>query len=289
VGLTRVTTGAGRTRQPLGVYGFALHGIEPPPHLLVPVDESAPPLGVFRVPDGQLPPSATELRGPLLGGGEVGMDVAHGNAYYAMPRWVPDDEMLHPWLAPAAFWRAHHVGRLVIHGGLVAAGGRAVAVVGEREAGKSSLTASIAFCGRELDVLTDDVIVVDGDRVFAGPRCIDLRPSALGFFGERLPMRPARDNTRYRVELPPCPPDATLTGIVVLRWSDAFEMRPVAPPMRLPTLLQHLAVVDTGRPTAHRLLDLAALPMWLFERPKDARLLDRSVDEVARILDKSAA
>ena len=269
----------------LGVYGFAVQGIAPRAQLMVPVDPSAPTLGVHRVADNSCFRGLSNyVRSGLVGGGEVGMNLESGDAYYVLPRDIPDDEMLHPWLAPAVIWRAHLVGRFVIHGGLVAIGTRAVAVVGQREAGKSSLTAWAATSGA-FSVLADDSIVVEGRRVFAGPRCIDLRPSALSLFEKRVPMTPARDRTRYRVDLPPCSSVAELIGIVVLSWGPELAFRRVEPTARLPLLLEHLAVIETDRPTTDRLLDLAAIPTWILERPRDFGMLDQTLDCLAKIFD----
>ena len=60
----------------------------------------------------------------------------------------------------------------------LAVGGRALGVVGTREAGKSSTLAWLAVAGTE--VLCDDLLVIDGQSTFKGPRTIDsarMRPN----------------------------------------------------------------------------------------------------------------
>ena len=57
-------------------------------------------------------------------------------------------------------------------------GSLAWAVVGGREAGKSSLLAALA--ARDLPVLADDLVISDSHQAFCGPRTIDLRQLAPG-------------------------------------------------------------------------------------------------------------
>ena len=93
-----------------------------------------------------------------------------------MPAPLSADELVHPFLAPAAALFAHWHGREGLHGGALALGGTAWGVIGDRLGGKSSLLAALAVSGT--DVVCDDVLVLDGREVYPGPRTVDLREDA---------------------------------------------------------------------------------------------------------------
>ncbi len=76
----------------------------------------------------------------LLDGGWISLTRA-GRADFTLPYAVSAEELLHPWLVPAAATFNGWFGRQVLHGGVLAREGRALAVLGEKEAGKSSLFA----------------------------------------------------------------------------------------------------------------------------------------------------
>lgn len=187
-----------------------------------------------------------------------------GRAHFVLPSAVPAEEVLHPWLVPAAatFNRWHR--RHVLHGGAVARDGRAVAVLGNKEDGKSSLLAWLATAG-DVEILTDDLIVIREGVVFPGPRCIDLRPESalpLGRAGSRL----VRGASRLRMNLPPCESEAVLTALVVLAWGSEPEvrLRELSPTEGIASLLPHAISSAEG----DRLLELVGLPVWLLERPR---------------------
>ena len=154
---------------------------------------------------------------------------------------MSDQALVHPYLAPAAAVIARWLGREPFHAGAFALDGGAWGVLGEREAGKSSLLAWLSLQGRS--VVCDDMLVVAGDTVFAGPRSVDLRRETavrLGA-GEELGMIGARE--RWRVGLPPIEPEVPLAGWVFLEWGDEVSGHAgragraagaVAPPPRRP-------------------------------------------------------
>jgi hypothetical protein len=185
-------------------------------------------------------------------------------------------ELLHPWLAPAAVRRSMALGRLALHGGLLLVDGMALAVVGEREAGKSTLMSHAAAAG--VDVLSDDIIVVEDGVAFSGPRCVDLRPSAADRFGrERLEL--ARGGSRFRLMLPPAPWSAPLAGVVILEWGPRVAVEAVRPGQRLPLLQPHLACGPS--PEARRaVLGFAGTPVWRLTRPRDFSLLPDALGAV---------
>ena len=186
-----------------GAYGIRLRGLEAAEALLVPVDGDAPEYTVSsevagpRVFEERVGDDDARLR--LRSGGEIAIDRLAGRLRFAVPHAVRPDELVHPYLAPAAAVIARWLGRESVHAGAVAVGGRALGVVGVREAGKSSTLAQLALSG--ITVLCDDLLVLDGRTVLAGPRSVDLREDAaqrLGS-GEAIGVTGARERWRQRL------------------------------------------------------------------------------------------
>lgn len=192
-----------------------------------------------------------------------------------MPHPVRPDELVHPYLAPAAAVIARWMGRESMHAGAFAEDGRALAVVGTREAGKSSTMAWLAQAG--VDVLCDDMLIVDDGRPLTGPRSIDLREDAarrLGT-GEAIGVTGARE--RWRLRLAPAAPGAVLGGWVFLAWGERVEARRLGGPERLARLAEQRALrLPPARPDA--LLELTSLPAWELSRPRDWGSLPEAAD-----------
>ena len=163
------------------------------------------------------------------------------NAHPDEPRFTvhrcPRTCIAHPYLGPVAVGFNRWAGREVFHAGAFVAAGRAFMVLGPRTAGKSTLMAAIAATGAP--ILADDLVVTDGEVVFAGPRSVDLREPIPGdALAAPLPeLRSARDGTRWRVPLPAIASRYPLGGWFCLRWSD----RTAADPVPMPSLLGRLA------------------------------------------------
>jgi hypothetical protein len=187
---------------------------------------------------------------------------------------LAEDQLVHPWLAAGAAMFARWNHRDAFHGGGVVVGGRAWAVLATQDGGKSTLLAALARRG--LDVVSDDLLVIESGHVYAGPRCVDLRPGsveALGFDG--LPS--ARGSTRYRLPLGPIPGRLPLAGIVQLAWADEVEVVRVPLAERIARLRIHNS--HTIAPASETgLLDLAALTTLELRRPRNLDTLGPSVD-----------
>jgi hypothetical protein len=254
-------------------------GLDFDPAWTVPAPADAPELVVRLQPVDAPDATDVEQTVELLDGARLTLNADASRATFHVTPTPSPVELLHPWLAPAAVRRSLALGRLALHGGLLLAGGSALAVVGSREAGKSTLMSHAAAAG--VPVLSDDIIVVDGGRVFSGPRCVDLRPGAAERFGHEH-LEPARGGTRYRLMLPPAPWSAPLAGVVVLEWGDAGDditLEPVRAAERLAVLAPHLACAE--RPAARRLLlGMADTPLWRLRRPRDFRLLSHTLEAV---------
>ena len=87
----------------------------------------------------------------------------------------------------------HRRGRLVLHGSAVDVGGRAVVLLGQKGAGKSTTAAALVARGHAL--LTDDLVVVDDAPdgqpcCFPGPLQVKLWPESAEALGLSSEMRP---------------------------------------------------------------------------------------------------
>ena len=217
-----------------------------------------PPPGPEHVDDER-----AELR--LRSGGRVLIERRRGRVRFQVPHPLRPDELVHPYLAPAAAVIGRWMGRESVHAGAFAVEGRALAVVGTRGAGKSSTLAWLALGGHQ--VLCDDLLVVDGRATFPGPRSIDLREDAAARLGagEAVGVTGARE--RWRVRLAPAGDRPVLGGFVFLSWGDSVQVRALRATERLERIVPERALrLEPARPDA--LLDLASLPAWEISRPR---------------------
>jgi hypothetical protein len=191
---------------------------------------------------------------------------------------LSQDELVHPYLGAAACIFNRWAGREVYHAGAFISGGLAWAVVGAREAGKSSLLAALA--SRRIPVLADDLVVTDGHQVFCGPRAIDLRrPPALA----TGPVALARGASRWRLALPPLPGAVPLGGWIYLHWRDEVAMAPVPAATSLARLAARRIWPALPSDPA-TLLALSVRPGWDLERPPDWARMDEAVDRMLQTL-----
>jgi hypothetical protein len=178
-------------------------------------------------------------------------------------------------LGTAAWLASLARGDLGIHGGAVAADGGAWGVLAGREGGKSSLLAVLA--GRGCEIVADDMLIVaeaeTQPRVFAGPRCIDLRPDA----GARLGVaHSVRRGEKRRMALPPAAAEHRLLGFVHLGWDDArVAVRTLPVTEALGRLDAHAAGT---RAHIAAMLELAGLPHVALARPRDWEQADAAAD-----------
>lgn len=234
---------------------------------------------------GDPPPAAERLTGEraelnLKTGGRLTVDRRQATARYQVPRALSKEELVHPFLAPAAAVVAHWLGRLAFHAGAFVSDGGVWALVGAREAGKSSTLAWLASIDHQ--VVADDVLVLEDGSAFAGPRSIDLREDtadrlqagrALGVIGARH---------RWRVTLPQIPPALPFRGWVFLDWGGGIDARRLSGSECLTRLVQNLTLhVSSTNPAA--LLELAGLPAWELRRPAEWSLMSESVERLLQL------
>ena len=218
-------------------------------------------------------------------GGRLDVDRASRSAVFTLPEPPSGPGIVHPYLAPVAAIAAHWAGRTSFHAGAFVAGGRAWVAIGDRGAGKSSLMAALAALGTI--VLVDDLLVVDGGRALAGPRCVDLRDDAAAALEQGVTIGTIGGRERWRVELGDAAPTVPLGGFVELGWGDVTEVAAVPVAARLPLLLRSFAL-RAGPPDPDRILDLAALPMLRFARPRRWDALEPSARALARAVEETA-
>ncbi len=189
------------------------------------------------------------------------------------PARIEHGELIHPMIARLAVRVGMERGLDALHAGAIVGESGAWAIAGAKEAGKSTLLAACAEAG--IDVLTDDTLVMAGDRCLAGPRCIDLREPAARHLGATHAVRP--QTPRRRVTLAPTAAEQPLAGVVHLAWGDELALEPIeaSEAVRRLLALQH----ETTFPReALRILELAALPNLELRRPRDLEGLPDAVE-----------
>lgn len=215
--------------------------------------------------------------------GRIEIDRVNRRTTFFRPEPMSPEGLVHPYLASTAAIASHWLGRTPFHAGAFVLDGRAWGVLGTREMGKSSLLLGLHMRG--VPVVTDDVVVVDGPRVYSGPRCLDLREPAAEHFRTGQPLGKVGRRERWRVDLPEIASDFPLAGWVLLGWSDHVAIEPIEGSRRLAPLASNRALVAPG--TAPRaLLDMATLPVVLFGRPKGWGSLAMGLELLLRALAK---
>jgi hypothetical protein len=214
-------------------------------------------------------------------GGWIHLDRAMQRTRFYLPGPLGAAALVHPLLTSTAAIAAHWFGRTPFHAGAFALDGRIWGVLGDREMGKSSLLMGLHACG--VAVVSDDLVVVERGRVFAGPRCLDLREGAAKQFGAGRPLGRVGGRDRWRVDLPPVADELPLAGWVALGWSDEVAIQPVGAAERLAMLAMNRAVTARGE-LPRGLLDAVALPVVLFSRPRDWAELDGGLHRLLAFL-----
>lgn len=177
-----------------------------------------------------------------------------------------------------------------LHGALLAHNGRAIAVVGEKEAGKSTLAVTLWQAG--LGLLSDDGLFFepDGVRVRPVPRRVRLRAGSQALFAkplwrqlQGLPSSFQDDEGGLLFCPHPEPPESLpLTAIIILSAAPG-NLQPLSEADALLDVVRHTHRhhIDGVRATLHRLAPLMnRIPCYRLGR---GRLSD-SVAQIERIL-----
>jgi hypothetical protein len=267
-----------------GAYGLAVNGLPSPDRLLrlwpadwldwrVSWQASTPPAEPDRFADG-----VTSLS---LGGGwgRVRIERAGRRTLVTSPTKPSSEAFVHPVLSVSALMAARWDGAEPFHGGVFVHRGQAWVALGAREAGKSTTLGAMHRLG--IDVASDDLAVVkpgrEGHRVMTGPRCLDLREGAartlamgefIGFVGNR---------DRWRVDLPMLAPEHPLGGFLLLEWGRRMSLQLMPAAERLALLAGAYAAVGLTSTDPIRTLDLAALPVLRWTRPRNLADMEHGV------------
>ena len=256
----------------LGAYGLKVVGLAGAEEWMQALPHRSPLLRVETARDAarnfersSLDGTAADFR--LVGGGRLRMRRGDERAVFSFPELPPDEDLLHPYLAPAAALAHLWSGREALHGGAFATSAGAVALFAEKEGGKSTTLAWLAAKHR-LPVISDDLVVLRSGVVLSGPRCLDLRRTRALNGVDLDTARVVRSSERLRLSLSPTPSETPLIGSVVLRWGLRTRLDEPAAAGRLRELLPHRMFGDRlgGDPPA--LLQVAALPMLIVTRPR---------------------
>lgn len=190
------------------------------------------------------------------------------------------EALVHPFLGLPAVIASRWLGRIPLHAAAFVHDGRAYALLGPREAGKSTTLAALVRLGCR--ALTDDVLVVAETDAFAGPRSVDVREDAVAYVGGR-PLGVVGNRPRWRLRPPAGPPVAPLAGLVVLEWGSEQGLATLDSKTRLRTLVGALALPpDHG--SAAGLLPLLALPAWRYRRRPCLPAIERGARLILDVL-----
>jgi hypothetical protein len=231
--------------------------------------------------------SADQARLNIRPDGMVHIDRLSATSVVLVDSAPPEAAYVHPLLGTTAIMAAEWAGRISFHGGCVLdRAGRAWALIGDREAGKSTTLAWFHMHGRT--VFADDVVITDGIQVVVGPRCIDLREASSRRFGLGQDIGVVGTRPRWRVDLPQTVSTAPLGGFVVLGWASESTIEPVPLADRARMLGNHRGLL-VGQQHVMPWLEALAAPMWLLRRPQDWAALDAHMEKLVDTLDESPA
>jgi hypothetical protein len=214
--------------------------------------------------------------------GHATVDRESGVARFRGVNGLTSDAIVHPRLGMLAAIYAHWLrGRMAFHAGAFITGGRAWAVVGERQDGKSTLIAALALDG--FPVIGDDTLVLDGDRCLPGVRCVDLRPDAAAALGVGTEVVTVRGGDRDRLLLDGEPHAAPLAGWLFLKWADEPAVRALDTRERIARIASCQGWHRRGVTEPRRLLDLAGLPGWELARPREWTHMPWLLDQIREL------
>jgi hypothetical protein len=269
-----------------GAYGFRIDGldarpslVEAPPHwppLQLAIEQQTPAPALDRIG-----PDSADIR--LAGGGWVQIRREPVRAVYRVPGTLQPAALVHPYLAPVALVAARWLGRESFHAGAFATADGAYALLGDKEAGKSTTLAWLLAHGHE--IVCDDALILDGPNALAGPRSIDLRAESARRLGVGDPLGTVGVRERWRIQLDPIPAELPLKGWVTLEWAGEIGVEPIRGTAKLGALTPHRGVfIEPPRPEL--LVDYAALPHWRLRRPRNWEAIGASVERLLEALSR---
>ena len=271
----------------LGAYGFRLEFAwqHEPPSDLVAVGPGAPSITVTRrdrPPERdayEVSPDRVVVASPTNSGFVAQRDPATLALELSQPFGL--ELLIHPILTMPVSVFCRWRGDVTLHAGAFEVDAGAWVIAGTREAGKSTMLATLAAAG--CPIVTDDLVVVQDGDVLAGPDCVDLRPDAARRFPQARSIGEVGGRERWRVSTPASASRLPLRGFFVLGWGDGPEIDVSPLPARdvLSMLFSQEYIGLMGQADPLAVLELGALPAWQVRRPRD---WDGAQDVVASML-----
>jgi hypothetical protein len=196
------------------------------------------------------------------------------------------DALVHPILTVPISVLARWRGDTTLHAGAFLAGSVAWGIVGKREAGKSTLLATLGEAG--CPIVADDLLTIDRGSAWSGPHCVDLRPDAARRFDSAREIGEVGGRMRFRLSTRPGPARAPLGGFFVLDWTEGTDVGlcPLTARERLQMLYSQEYIALLGPSDPERIIELSGLPAWRLTRP---RAWEMSGVVVERLLETTAA
>lgn len=260
-------------------YGFEVHPVGPAAAYLVDVEGSGYPSLRLSIGD-DVPEGADVVWVSVTERVRLALDPVGRRGSLVGDLAEAEELLVHPALALAAALAAQPIGREVVHAGAFGRASGAWAVLGDKGSGKSTTLAYLTTRG--VPSLTDDVCVIDGRRLFAGPACLDLREPTRHGLGLEERTVPVRGGERFRLASPNRDPERPLLGWFRLAWGDRLEICELEPAERLRTLAG-VRVVPIEEPRG--ILELASVPAWELRRPEGLGSLAAAADLLLTTID----
>jgi hypothetical protein len=194
------------------------------------------------------------------------------------PEVAIEEALVHPLLTAPMSILARWRGDIALHAGAFFHAGGAWGLIGNKGDGKSTTLAGLAL--RQVPLLTDDLLVLEGDMVRAGPACVDLRPDAAKELGEGRLLGEVGGRERYRVSALRGPARCQLRGFFVLAWAEepGVRMEPVPTGEAMRILYEHEHMEVKGVGDVERIFDLLEKPMWRLTRPRSWSVAEEALD-----------
>jgi hypothetical protein len=200
--------------------------------------------------------------------------------------------VVHPLLTMPLSVLARWRGDLTLHAGAFQCGDGAYAVVGHREAGKSTTLALLAAAAQP--IVADDLLTIGDGHVWSGPACIDLRPDAATHFADARSIGEVGGRERFRLSARPATDRLPLRGLFVMDWAaeGRVEVTPLSVGELLHLLYESEYIPMMGASDPFRILDvMGTVQAWRVSRPRDWNIAQELVGtmlEVARLTDRSS-
>lgn len=268
-----------------GAYGLGFRGLDERPEIggaLINAPDHWPTVTLAHTVEEQtvVSPEVTTARARILlvDGSHAVLDRERRTVTLHGPKSLWTDWFVHPALATISSIFANWLGHHAIHAGAFVGKQGAWALIGTKQAGKSSTLGWLA--ANRYPIVADDLVVIGDGTAFAGPRTLDLLPSTAQYLGRDGQL--VRDGERHRLSLGAVDPEVPIRGWIALAWGDDVEARPIPPSERLGVLIDNLRVPLDG-PGSEALLDLAALPGFELHRPRQLEGLPNAAARIVEV------